>query len=241
MLYKTKGIVLHTTDYSESSIIAKIFTEQFGLQSYLVNSVRSKKAKSKSVLFQPCTVLELVVYHKPEKRLHRISEANFLHQFKTITYDVFKSAAALFFAEVVYKSVKEEEGNENLFHFLETVLIFLDENNMSFSNYPAFFLIQLSKYLGSFPENNFNDKYSFFDLEEGRFVTEMKFQANTLSRAESFLISKAIEMRFENFSEIAFSITEKRKLLHNLVSYYHLHHAHGSKIISHWILEEVFD
>ncbi|HNR18532.1 MAG TPA: DNA repair protein RecO [Bacteroidia bacterium] len=241
MLHKTKGIVLHATDYSESSIIAKIFTEQFGLQSYLVNSVRSKKAKSKSGMFQPCTMVDMVVYHKPEKGLQRISEANFAQQFKTIPYNVIKTTIALFFAEVVYKSVKEEESNANLFHFLETVLIFLDERDMPFANYPALFLIHLSKYLGSFPENNFNEQHPFFDLAEGRFVNEVKFPAQTLSQTESQGISTAIEMRFENFSAFNFTSNEKRQLLHNLISYYHLHHAHGSKIKSHLVLEEVFE
>lgn len=241
MLHKTKGIVLHATDYSESSIIAKIFTEQFGLQTYLVNAVRSKKAKSKSGLFQSCTLLELVVYHKPEKGLQRISDANFAHQFKTIRHNIYKTTIALFFAEVIYKSVKEEESNPDLFHFLETVLFFLDEHDMSFANYPALFLIQLSKYLGSFPENNFSEEFPFFDLAEGRFVNEVKFPAHTLSQTESKAISNAIEMRFENFSAFSFSSDEKRHLLHNFISYYHLHHAHGSKIKSHLVLEEVFD
>ena len=48
MLEKTRGIVMHTTDYSESSVVVKIFTEAFGMQSYLVNSVRKPKAKTKA-------------------------------------------------------------------------------------------------------------------------------------------------------------------------------------------------
>lgn len=239
MLHKTKGIVLHTTDYSESSIIAKVFTEQFGLQSYLVNAVRSKKAKNKSSFFQPCTLADLIVYYKPEKGLQRISEINYSTQFKTIPYNIVKTTIALFITEVVYKSVREEETNPELFHFLETVLTFLDEHDISFANYPAFFLIQLSKYLGSFPENNFSENHPYFDLTEGRFINEIKLHAHTLSKPESQLLSKAIIIKFENFYEQTFSSAEKKQLLHNLVSYYHIHHTHGSKIKSHLILEEV--
>ncbi|MDR2283209.1 MAG: recombination protein O N-terminal domain-containing protein, partial [Sphingobacterium sp.] len=45
MLQKTKGIALKTTNYSESSIVAQIFTENLGLQSYLINGARKPKAK----------------------------------------------------------------------------------------------------------------------------------------------------------------------------------------------------
>jgi len=74
MLHKTKGIVLNYIKYSDTSIIAKIYTEAFGLQSYIVNSVRSSKAKNKIALFQPLTLLEMVVYHKNHQGLQRISE-----------------------------------------------------------------------------------------------------------------------------------------------------------------------
>ncbi|HEX4373990.1 MAG TPA: recombination protein O N-terminal domain-containing protein, partial [Puia sp.] len=64
-LYKTNGIVLRTVKYGETSVIVTIFTDLFGIQSYLVNGIRtsSKKMQSKINLFQPAAVLQLVVYH----------------------------------------------------------------------------------------------------------------------------------------------------------------------------------
>ena len=239
MLYKTNGIVLHTTDYSESSIVAKVFTEKFGQQSYLVNSVRNKKAKNKSSFFQPLTLVDMVVYHKPEKGLQRISEISISKQFQTIPYDILKTSVALFIAEVIYKSVKEEEANENLFHFIETVILFLDEQQNGLANYPVFVLTQLTKHLGSFPENNFDSTHQHFDLLEGRFVFENINFSQSLTKDESALLNKLLLLRFENFAQEHFTNAERKSLLNNLVAYYHLHHTHGSKIKSHIVLEEV--
>lgn len=241
MLFKTKGIVLHTTDYSESSIIAKIFTEKFGQQSYLVNAVRSKKAKSKSSLFQPLTIVDMVVYHQIDKGLQRIGEINHANQYKTITTDIVKSAIALFMAEVVYKSIKEQESNPDLFHFLETAISFLDEHTLSFANYPSFVLIQLTKYLGSFPENNFSTSSPYFDLAEGKFVSEVKFPTQTLTITESETLNRFLKLRFENFDQLKITGIERKKLLFNLITYYHMHHTHGSNLKSHLVLEEVFE
>jgi DNA repair protein RecO (recombination protein O) len=239
MLYKTKGVVLHTTDYSESSIVAKVFTEKFGQQSYLVNSVRNKKAKNKSSLFQPLTLVDMVVYHKPEKGLQRISEISSSRQLQTIPFDIPKTAVALFIAEVIYKSVKEEEVNENLFHFIETVILFLDEQQNGLANYPVFVLTQLTKHLGSFPENNFDSAHQYFDLLEGRFVLENINFSQSLNKPESALLNKLLLLRFENFTQEYFTNAERKSLLSSLVSYYHFHHTHGTKIKSHIVLEEV--
>jgi len=72
MLHKTRGIALHATKFSETSSVVKIYTELFGLQSYLVKGVRKQKAKIKPGLFQPLTILDLVVYHKEKYSLQNI-------------------------------------------------------------------------------------------------------------------------------------------------------------------------
>lgn len=48
MIYSTKGIVLRTIKYGETSVIASIFTESFGVQSYIVNGVRTSGKKKQS-------------------------------------------------------------------------------------------------------------------------------------------------------------------------------------------------
>ncbi|HQS52668.1 MAG TPA: recombination protein O N-terminal domain-containing protein, partial [Daejeonella sp.] len=47
MLHKTRGIVFKTTNYAESSVVVQIFTEKFGLQSYLINGIKRPKSKIK--------------------------------------------------------------------------------------------------------------------------------------------------------------------------------------------------
>ena len=74
MLHKTKGIVLKTIPFRESSVVATIYTEKFGRQSYIINSVRTAKGGGKAALLQPLTVLDLVVYKHEQKKLERISE-----------------------------------------------------------------------------------------------------------------------------------------------------------------------
>ena len=48
MLATTEGIVLHTIKYGESSVIATIYTRDFGRQSYLVNAAHGKHSKNKA-------------------------------------------------------------------------------------------------------------------------------------------------------------------------------------------------
>lgn len=144
--------------YSESSIIVRIFTRDFGLKSYIINGARSKSAKSKMAFYQPLTLLDLVIYDKEGGNLNRISEAKLMMPFQLVPFDFLRSGIAMFMAEVMGKSVFEGYQNEEFFDFLESTIRLLDEKETTLVHFPLVFLWESSKYLGFAPE----DSESFF-------------------------------------------------------------------------------
>ena len=120
-LHKTKGIVLRSVKYGESSLIVTMLTELFGVQSYLVNGVRTstKKGSGKANLFQPAAILDLIVYHNELRNLQRIREFKWGHLYNDVLSDIKKNAVASFMVELLAKSLKQPEANEDLFHFVE--------------------------------------------------------------------------------------------------------------------------
>ncbi|HYF70529.1 MAG TPA: DNA repair protein RecO [Ohtaekwangia sp.] len=153
MLQKTRGIVFRFTRYGDSSIIVTIFTEVFGLQTYIVNGIRSKNAKSKIALYQPLTLLELVVYHRESATIKRIKEVKCFHPYQFIQQDIRKSTLAMFMIELINKAVKEESHAKELCEFLITSFITLDTMTSNIENFHLVFLLKLSRFLGIGVEN----------------------------------------------------------------------------------------
>lgn len=148
MLHKTRGIVFRFTKYGETSVIVNIFTELFGLQGYIVNGVRSKSGKNKAALFQPLTLLDLVVYHRENADLNRISEVKCLYPYRSIPLDIRKSSIAVFINEVINKSIKEESHAGELCQFIIDSFIALDNLVIGTENFHLIFLLKLSRLLG---------------------------------------------------------------------------------------------
>ncbi len=148
MLHKTKGVVFRFTKYGETSIIVNIFTEIFGLQSYIVNGARSKSGKNKIALYQPLTLLDLVVYHRENANINRIKEVKCFYPFQSIPMDIKKSAIAIFMNEVMNKTIKEESHTEELCSFIIESLITLDSISLETANFHLVFLLKLSRFLG---------------------------------------------------------------------------------------------
>jgi DNA repair protein RecO (recombination protein O) len=170
MLHKTRGIVLKTTDYGESSVIAQVFTEKFGLQSYIINGVKKAKAKISRNMLQPLHLLDMVVYHKNAGSIQRIAELKNAPLLQTIPYDIVKSSIVLFLNEVIYKTVKQQTPDANLFDFLFSAIEWLDHQTEGLANFHLLFMINLTRYLGFYPDKFMAGEADYFDLKNGTFA-----------------------------------------------------------------------
>ena len=240
MLHKTLGIVLRTTDYSDSSIIAKIYTEQFGIQSYLIKGAKRKKASVKSNLFQPLSLLELVVYKKEKKQLQTLKEARPEIHFTSIPNEPAKTSIVFFLNEVLLKCLHEEENNPELFSFLHETIQALDSSENNFSNLHLIFLVRFSRHLGFFPQGKFSDSNSLFDLRDGKFVGKEPMHSDFLTKENSHLLCKLILSNYYSMENLTLSGKERKNLLDILLRYYELHLSHIGNISSHKILEQIF-
>lgn len=153
MLHKTRGIVLSYIKFRETSIIVKIYTEEFGLQTYIENGVRSAKSKGKIALFQPLTLVDMVVYFKTGVEIQRISEIKCHTPFFSIPTDIKKSALGIFVTEILSLTLREHTENNALFSYISDALIFLENHEEQIENFHLFFLIGLSRFLGFGPES----------------------------------------------------------------------------------------
>jgi DNA repair protein RecO (recombination protein O) len=252
MLHSTKGIVFHSIRYAESSIIVKIYTELFGLQSYLIKGIRNVRSKIKPALFQPLTLLDLVVYHREKQSLNAVREAHLAHPFLTIPFDVRKSSVTLFINELAYKAIREEEPNAGMFAFLWQTCLQLDEAEESVSCFHILFSLRLMHYLGIFPQNNHSARFPVFNMREGLFQAAIPNHPHYLDPANSLLMSHALDVcgpqqtehegksEWRDFSESAIPDPASRnRLLETILLYYQLHLPGFKGVQSHHILHDV--
>ncbi|HEY5371737.1 MAG TPA: DNA repair protein RecO [Hanamia sp.] len=225
MIYSTKSIVLRTVKYGETSVIASIFTELFGVQSYLVNGVRTSGKTTKAHFFQPSSILEMEVYHNELKNLQRIKDLRWSVLYKNILSDVIKNSVALFMVELLQKNLKQPETNEDLFHFCEDALLELDHSDESITaNFPIYFSMQLAPFLGIRLQNNYSEKRNIFNLQEGIFSEENSMAAEHVDAEISFYISELLKAIHPNdLREIKMNRKTRGTILKTMESFYAWH------------------
>jgi len=239
MLFKTSGILLHSVKYSDTSLIVKIFSSDFGLKSYIVNASRNKKSKIKASLFQPLALVEIIVSNTEKAKLERISEINIITPYTNIPYNIIKSTITLFLNEILYRAIKEQQNDINLFEFIKNSLLLLDLKQENCSNFHVFFMIQLSRYLGFFPEGSYSISSSIFDLQEGRFINHIPNHPFYLNEMLSNLFYQFINSEYNSIHNLKLDNMQRKALLKALIKFYQLHIASFGEIKSFEILEEI--
>jgi DNA repair protein RecO (recombination protein O) len=227
MVHKTKGVVLRTVKFGETSIVVSAFTELFGLQSYLVNGIRqvSKKGTAKGAYFQPGSLLDMVVYKNEFKNLQRIKEYKWAYLYQHLFSDIFKNAVALFAIELLNKCLKEPEPNNELFYFVEDALLHLDEATPTVTaNYPLFVALHLAVFFGFRINDEFSEAKHYLDLQEGVFTADQPRHSHYLQDREAEAVSHILKvMNPSELEDLKLNQDMRRRILTALEGYYALH------------------
>lgn len=238
MLFTTKGIVLHSFKYSESSIIVKIYTLHFGMQSYILKGVSNKKNKSQKAFLQPLSLVEINVYHKEKKGLQSLKSIKPEVIYQTVLFNVEKITIAFFIAEILEKLIKEEEPNENLFEFLHYSFQYLDADDDNYIDFHLIFLAQLSKYLGFFPQNVNEEMAHYFDYENGEFKKVLPNHTHFLEKEIAGDLKQIFIATYA--SKIKLTSSKRRQVLNAMIDYYTLHFHNLSNLKSIEVLKELY-
>lgn len=239
MLQKTRGIALKITNYSENSVVAQIFTEELGLQSYLINGARKPKAKIHINILQPLHLLNMVVYVKDNGALQRIKEAQPFPALQEIPLDITKSSVAIFLNEILYKVLKHQHSDPQLFHFIHQSIIWLDQTKSPIYNFHLTFLMKLSRFLGYLPTVTPEAK-AYFDLQEGVFTDHAPAHSYVLQEPHTAVFHQILASNYDDSQHIHMKHEDRIYLIEQIVNFYKLHTENFGSVNSLYILEEIF-
>lgn len=219
MLEKTRGIVLHTLRYNDTSLIVDIFTESHGALGFMVRTLNGRKSVVRNVLLSPLSVLELDFDYRESQNLQRLNDVRVSEPYNSLPYHPVKETIALFLGEFLYYGLRNEGANDALFSFLLNSMLWLDNRDKGFANFPATLLIRLTRFLGIWPNE-----------EEARKV---------LRYEEVPLVPLMLRMNYGTMHVFHFSSEQRARLMQVLNDYYRLHVPGFPELRSMAILREV--
>jgi DNA repair protein RecO (recombination protein O) len=242
-VHKTKGIVLRTVKYGETSIIASVYTEMFGVQSYIVKGVRqsSRKGQNKSSFFQPGAILEMEVYSNEFRNLQFIKDYQWEYLFTTVYFDVVKNAVAMYMIELLQHTLKQPEANPELFQMIEDSLKQLDKGNEALTaNLPLYFTLHLGTELGFQVHGEYSTDTPILDLAEGVFTAQHPSHSHYLDGELAKITIEISTISFyTDLERVKLTRSTRRQLLNAYQTYMALHVQDFGEMRSWKVLQEI--
>jgi len=240
MLEKTKGIILHQIKYTDSGIVAQIYTRKFGRQSFLIKGMRKKKTGKHNIVFQPMFILDLEIYYKASREMQTLKEFSVSYAPYEIHSDIRKTCVAIFLGEVLTSVLKEESPHEEMFDFIEESIIYFDSCKDNYANFHIAFLAGLSSFLGFEPSLQTGSDDVFFDMKNGIFVPVPPVHGNYATEEISGILAVFFASSYDTSCNISLTGILRNEVLETIVKYYSLHLPGLKRVNSLAVLKEVF-
>lgn len=240
MLHKTKGIILHQIKYTDSGVIAQVYTRDFGRLSIMIKGMRSRKSGKHNVLFQPMFILDLIFYYRESRGIQVLKEFSVSYSPAEIYADVKKSCIAVFLAEILTSVLKEESPNFELFDYIEDSIKYLDKCDSGFANFHIAFLIGLSSFLGFEPGTRDDPEKKYFDLLNGTFVSMPPLHSAYADTHVSDILAEFFKVSFDQMRSIPLTGSLRNEVLETIIRYFSIHLPGLKKVNSLDILKEIF-
>ncbi len=237
MLVKTEGIVLQNIKYADKKIISKIYTRHYGLITANIITGNSPTSKIKSATILPLNQIEISLTFKQNRDVQQITEARNVLVYNNLSRDHNKLAIAQFLNEVIYKCIKEQTANEELYDFITSAYKHLDKSETPCNDFHIYFLFELSKFLGFEPHNTFDKQNLYFDTREGKYTSMSLGFPLGFDKTQSELFLNIFD---SNLAEKKFSQGQRNELLECLLAYYKIHVEGFNDLKSYRVLKEVF-
>jgi len=231
MNYESRAIALLNHKYGEGAVIAKVFTEKYGLKSFSVKRNKSKKSKNKILLLDKMNLLTINAKNKSKKEIQYLNEINLAYAYQNTSLK--NKLIRLFIAEVLSKALIDSERNINLFQFIWNTNTQIDNLENVNNNFCIIFLIQLSEFLGISPSTE-NIDLPYFNLNSGNF-TNIKNKNEEIIKGEIINYFKRLIIK-EN---IIIPYQSRQELIKILFRYYSIHHINLSNIKSYEVIESL--
>ena len=218
----SRALVIKSIKQGETSSIVSCYLEEIGFKSFLVKGLYGqKKSRFSKAHFFPLNIININYSFNENRNLGFIKEVKSEFLFNTIHADIQKSSVVVFLSEILNSVFREElEVNQDLFNFLLSSLLWYD-NSKECNNYHIKFLIELSRFIGFYPNIN-NENDSFFNLESGSTCATQTIGSN-LSGKDLTLFKEFLGTEFEDLNNMSIKNESRTRVLNYIIDYYSLH------------------
>ncbi|MBW2646417.1 MAG: DNA repair protein RecO [Deltaproteobacteria bacterium] len=220
--FSSQAIILRTVDYSDSDKIVTLFTSVYGKVAVIAKGAK-KSIKRFGGTLELFSLVDVVWSLGQRKGLPILKETTVINPFDRIRTDIFKTAYASYWSELINKWMEAGQRHYSSFELLNRALCCLDKDEIDDDVLSIFFQAKFLAFCGFSPNlercsicqkplDNFSGKSVGFSLKKGGIICteclgkngKISFLRGTLKQLLWMFnapLDKALRIRFSRESK----------------------------------------
>jgi len=243
LIRESQAIILHFTKYGDSGAIIHAVDSIAGRQSYFFRGIGKSRGGSAPAHFHPLNVLDVLTAQSPHGSMPYLKEYSPIFQLDSIRCDISKNSIALFISEVIYRSLRSDDGDTGLFSWLAELIVKLNSVKESPANLHLWFLAGYSIKSGFRPKDNYDRLNApIFDIISAQFrlPTSIDNPDALFTADESLLLHRLLNSTLEEALTIPLSATRRQAFAKRMIRYLSYHFGVDLDIRSLKVLHDIF-
>lgn len=236
-----KGIVTGAVRHNDGTSVVKVFTESHGMIPFIFHLSKTGKKASRNTLIQPLTQIEFQTDYVPTATFMHLKEPKNAFPYRSIPFNVTKSAIAIFMGEFLTHALGQEQANPGLYRYITDSISWLDgADSGQCANFHILFVLGITSHIGICPNKDNYSPGSCLDLREGTFTALTPEHQEFSDAQTSYKIASLMECGFDDMSGVPLTGTERRAILNDLNLYFRLHIPLFPQLKSIEVLQAIF-
>ena len=240
-LSKSRAIVLHLTRQGDSGAVVHVVDSEAGRQGLFVRGLGKGRGVSVAT-FHNLAILDTVTYATPRSSLLYLREYASAVPLNGIRSDLAKSTVALFISEVLYRTLRSDDGDPDLFRWLVESIVRFDAAEGSVANFHLWWMVGYCARCGFRPEDNWSPERPVFDMVSARFISPggLYQEDQLLTAEESRLLHLMLGASLDEALAIPLSSSRRLSFSRKMIKYLSIHFGAPLEIKSLDVLHAVF-
>lgn len=241
MSQKLQIIVLHTIKYRDSSLIVQGYSNLGGRQSFVIRTGKGSKNYAALAQLHPLGIIDAELVAGSWGDMATIKEYTPSYKLAEIRCNLHKSSIAIFISELIYRTVREVEQNDELFNFIKRSVLQLETLEGGVANFHAYFIVELCRQIGYTPEDNYSESDPIFDILTAGFTNIPTLADMSFSLRSSFILAAILNTKPEYLCTLKINRNERYIFIKDMIKFLNHHIGYPVEIRSLDVLHEVFE
>ena len=117
-------------------------------------------------------------------------------------------------------------------------MVWLDLVEEGYANFPIYFTLEMSRFLGFYPQANYTE-HALFDMMEGQFVATEPLHPYYLNEEYSLALSNLLNLGIDELAQVTMTGLQRNALTDGIITFMRLHAPLLKGLQSHEVLKEV--